>query len=116
MALGDLNRIKSAFAEATLDPALSGRAPDIVAHETGSFGASRARVAIPDVPATQTVGKALEHYFWDGWRLIEQHHAGVPLVLKTRVADDSEKRMQFHLRPSRPERGEIQWKPHRFRE
>ena len=80
MALGDLNRIESAFAEATLDPALWGRALDIVAHETGSFGAtplSLAGVVIPHVPATETVGEALEHYFRDGWYLIERGHAGV---------------------------------------
>jgi hypothetical protein len=32
----------------------------------------------------------LEHYFRDGWHLIEQRHPGVPLLLKTRVADDNE--------------------------
>jgi len=107
MALGDLNRIESAFAEATLDPALWGRPLDIVAHETGSFGAtplSRAGVVIPHVPATETVGEALEHYFPDGWYLIERGHAGVPLLLKTRVADDSEQSMQFDMRPSTPSR------------
>ncbi len=107
MALGDLNRIESAFAEATLDPALWGRALDIVAHETGSFGAtllSLAGVVIPHVPATETVGEALEHYFRDGWYLIERGHAGVPLLLKTRVADDSEQSMQFDMRPSTPSR------------
>ena len=105
MALGDLNRIESAFAEATLDPALWGRALDIVAHETGSFGATLlplAGVAILNVPATETVGEALEHYFRDGWHLMEQRHAGVPLLLKTRVADDSEQSMQFDPRPSTP--------------
>ena len=107
MALGDLNRIESAFAEATLDPALWGRALDMVAHETGSFGAtllSLAGVAIPHVPATETVGEALEHYFWAGWHLIEQRHAGGPLLLKTRLADHSEQSMQFDMRPSMPSR------------
>jgi hypothetical protein len=104
MALGDLNRIESAFAEATIDPALWGRALDIVAHEIGSFGASLAGVAIPHVPATETVGEALEHYFRDGWYSIERGHDGVPLLLKTRVADDSEQSMQFDIRPSTPSR------------
>jgi hypothetical protein len=107
MALGDLNRIESAFAEATLDPALWGRALDMVAHETGSFGATRlslAGVVIPLVPATETVGEALEHYFRDGWYSIERGHDGVPLLLKTRVADDSEQSMQFDIRPSTPSR------------
>ena len=104
MALGDLNRIDSAFAEATLDPALWGRALDIVAHDTESFGATLlplAGVAIPNVPATETAGDALEHYFR---HLIEQRHAGVPLMLKTRVADDSEQSMQFDMRQSTPSR------------
>jgi hypothetical protein len=107
MALGDLNRIESAFAEATLDPALWGRALDMVAHETGSLGAtllSLAGVAIPHVPATETVGEAFEHYFRDGWYPIERGHAGVPLLLKTRVADDCEQSMQFDMRPSTPSR------------
>ena len=93
MALGDLNRIESAFAEATLDPALWDRALDIVAHETGSFAATLlplAGVAIPNVPATETVGEALEHYFRDGWQLIEQRHVGGPLLLKPRLADYGE--------------------------
>ena len=107
MALGDLNRIESAFAEATLDPALWGRALDVVAHDTENFGAALlplAGVAIPNVPATETVGEALEHYFRDGWHLMEQRHAGVPLLLKTRVADDSEQSMQFDIRQSTPSR------------
>jgi hypothetical protein len=95
MALGDLNRIESTFAEATLDPGMWGRALDIVAHETGSFGATLlplAGVPIPNVPATETVGEAFEHYFRDGPHLIEQRHAGGPLLLKTRLADYSEQR------------------------
>jgi hypothetical protein len=92
MALGDLNRIESAFAEATLDPALWGRALDIVTHDTESFGATLlplAGLAIPDAPATETAGNALEHYFR---HLIEQRHAGVPLMPKTRVADETASR------------------------
>jgi hypothetical protein len=107
MALGDLNRIESAFAEAPLDPGMWGRALDTMAHETGSFGATLlplAGVPIPNVPATETVGVALEHYFWAGWHLIEQRHAGGPLLLKTRLADHSEQSMQFDMRPSTPSR------------
>jgi hypothetical protein len=37
MALGDLNHIESAFAEATLDPALWGRALDTVAPRDRKF-------------------------------------------------------------------------------
>ena len=107
MALGDLNRIESTFAEATLDPGMWGRALDIVAHETGRFGATLsplAGVPIPNVPATETVGEALEHYFRDGRHLIEQRHAGGPLLVKTRLADYSEQSMQFVMRPSTPSR------------
>ena len=107
MALGDLNRIESAFAEATFDPGMWGRALDTMAHETGSFGATLlplAGVPIPNVPATETVGEALEHYFRDGWRLIEQRHVSGPLLLRTRLADYSEQSMQFDVRPSTPSR------------
>ena len=105
MALGDLNRIESAFAEATLDPASWGRALDIVAHETGSFGAtllSLTGVAIPHVPATETVGEALEHYFRDGWYSIERGHAGVPLLLELQTT--ASKACNFDMRPSTPSR------------
>jgi hypothetical protein len=105
MALGDLNRIESGFAEATLGPGMGGRALDVVAHETGSFEATLsalADVSIPNVPATETVGEALEHYFRDGRPLIEQRHG--PLLPKTRLADYSEQSMQFDMRPSTPSR------------
>jgi hypothetical protein len=94
MALGDLNRVESAFAEAPLDPGMWGRALDIVAHETGSFGATLL-ASVPNVPATETDGEALEHYFRDGWHLIEQRHAGGPLLPKTRLADYNEQSMQL---------------------
>ena len=74
MALGDLNRIESGFAEATLDPGMWGRALDVEAHETRSFGATLpplADVPIPNVPATETVGEALRHYFRERRHLIE---------------------------------------------
>jgi hypothetical protein len=103
MALGDLNLVESRFAEATLDPGMWGRALGMVAHETGRFGATLlplAGVPIPDVPAVETVGETMEHYFRDGWILMEQRHAGGPLLLKTRLADYSEQSMQFDVRPS----------------
>jgi hypothetical protein len=105
MALGDLNRIESVFAEAALDPRMGGRALDIVARETESFGATLlppAGVAIPNVPATETVGEASEHYFRDGWHLTEQRHAGGSLLLKPRLADYGEQSMQFDMRPLTP--------------
>jgi hypothetical protein len=72
MALGDLNRIESGFAEATFDPGMWGRALDVVAHETGSFVLPPlADVPIPNVPATEAVGEALCHYFRDRRHLIE---------------------------------------------
>lgn len=107
MALGDLNRIESVFAEAALDPGMWGCALNIVAHETESFGATvppLAGAAIPNVPTTETVGEASEHYFRDGWHLIEQHHAGGPLLLKPRLADYGEQSMQFDVRPLTPSR------------
>jgi hypothetical protein len=107
MALGDLNSIERVFAEAALDPGMWGRALDVVAHETESFGATLlpvAGVAIPNVPATETVGEASEHYFRDGWQLIEQRHVGGPLLLKPRLADYGEQSMQFDMRPLTPSR------------
>jgi hypothetical protein len=107
MALGDLKRIESVFAEAALDPGMWGRALGTVAHETESFGATLlplAGLAIPNVPATETVGEVSEHYFRDGWHLIGQRHAGGPLLLKPRLADYGELSMHFHVRPLTPSR------------
>jgi hypothetical protein len=104
MALGDLNRSESVFAEAALDPRMGGRALDKVAHETESFGATLlppAGIAIPNAPATETVGEASEHYFRDGWHLIEQRRAGESL-LNPRLADYGEQSMQFDMRPLTP--------------
>jgi hypothetical protein len=103
MALRDLNRIESGFAEATLDPGMWGRALDMVAHETGRFGATLlAGAPIPDVPAAETVGETMENYFRDGWHLVEQRRAGEPLPLKTRLADYRDQSIQFDVRPSTP--------------
>jgi hypothetical protein len=102
MALGDLKRIESVFAEAALDPGMWGRALGTVAHETESFGAALlplAGVAIPNVRATETVGEASEHYFRDGWHLIGQRHAGGPLLPKPRLADFGQQSMQIHVHP-----------------
>jgi hypothetical protein len=107
MALGDLNRFESVFAEAALGPRIWDRALGLVVRESESFGATLlplAGVAIPNVPAIETSGETSEHYFRDGWHLTEQRHAGGPLLLKTRLADYSEQSMQFVIRPSTPSR------------
>lgn len=92
MALGDLSRIESAFAEAAMDPALWVRALDVAMHETGSFGAVLLPVAgavLPNVPVTETIGEVSEHYFRDGWHLRDHRNAvGVPTLMKKGVADD----------------------------
>jgi DNA-binding CsgD family transcriptional regulator len=93
MGLGDLSRIESAFAEAALDPQSWVRALDIATRETGSFGAILLPITgatIPNVPATETIGETTEHYFRDEWHLRDQRHAGVPHLMKTGVADDSD--------------------------
>jgi DNA-binding CsgD family transcriptional regulator len=93
MALGDLSRVESAFAEAALESTLWVRALDVVTQETGSFGAILLPVAgavIPNVPATEALGKVNEHYFRDGWHFRDQRNAGVPLLIKAGVIDDSD--------------------------
>lgn len=93
MGLGDLGRIEGAFAEAAIDPALWVRALDIATRETGSFGATLlplTGLAIPNVPVTEAAGEASEHYFRDSWHLRDQRHAGVPLLMKVGVIDDSD--------------------------
>jgi hypothetical protein len=78
MALGDLNRFESVFAEAALGPRIWDRALGLVVRESESFGATLlplAGVAIPNVPAIETSGETSEHYFRDGWHLVERRHA-----------------------------------------
>jgi hypothetical protein len=81
MASSDLRRSESALAEAASDPGLWDRALNIAASETGSFQA----ILLP-LPATETVGKALEHRFRDGWHSMARRHAGIPLPIETGTA------------------------------
>jgi hypothetical protein len=107
MALGDLNRFESVFAEAALGPRIWDRALGLVVRESESFGATLlplAGVAIPNVPAIETSGETSEHYFRDGWHLTEQRHAGGPLLLQPRLTDEGKQSMQFDTRPLTPSR------------
>lgn len=107
MALGDLNSIERVFAEAALDPGMWGRALDVVAHETESFGATLlpvAGVAIPNVPATETVGEASEHYFRDEVAIKRTAPRRWTSSAEARLADYGEQSMQFDMRPLTPSR------------
>jgi DNA-binding CsgD family transcriptional regulator len=93
MALGNLNRIECAFAEAAVDQTLWERALDVATCETGSFGAVLlpvTGVAIPNTPTTESLHKVSEHYFRDEFHLRDQRHAGVPVFMKTGIMDDSD--------------------------
>jgi DNA-binding CsgD family transcriptional regulator len=93
MALGDLRRIESAFAEAAMDAVLWGRALDIASQVTGGYGAALLPIAgqaIPNVPVGEAIGQVSEHYFRDGWHLRDQRHAGIPLLMRAGVVDDTD--------------------------
>jgi DNA-binding CsgD family transcriptional regulator len=91
MALGDLSRIESAFAEAAINPALWVRALNVASREIGGYGATLLTGStLPNAPVTDSIGEVSEHYFRDGWHLRDQRHAGVPLLMKTGVMDDSD--------------------------
>ena len=94
MALGDLDKIERAFAEAALDSSLWGHAMEVAAAETDSHGATLLPVmtggAAPAVPATESVRRASEHYFRDGWHLRDQRNVAVPMMMRSGVADDGD--------------------------
>jgi hypothetical protein len=93
MLLGDLSRIEEAFADAAIDPALWGRALDIATRETGSTGATLlpiTGVVLPNVPVTESVDEASEHYFREGWQFRDHRNVGIPLLMKFGIVDDSD--------------------------
>jgi DNA-binding CsgD family transcriptional regulator len=93
LELGDLGRIESAFADAAIDPSLWVRALDVVTRETGSFGATLLPITgavIPNVPATKWLGEVTEHYFRDGWHLRDHRYAGIHVMMKDGVVDDTD--------------------------
>jgi len=64
----DTQAITAAFAEAALDPSRWGNAMDVIARETGSFGAMLFAVngAHPNSPISQSMLPGMEVYFRDG--------------------------------------------------
>ena len=80
MALGDISRIESTFAEAAVEPVLWNRALDVATRKTGGFGTTLlpvSGVAIPNPPVTEATRGVSEHYFRDGRHLRDQLMAGL---------------------------------------
>lgn len=93
LELGDLGRIESAFAEAAVDPSQWVRALDVVTLQTRSFGATLLPItgaAIPNVPTTRPLVEVGGHYFRDGWHLRDHRYAGIHVMMKDGVVDDTD--------------------------
>lgn len=72
MTTWNLDRIRRAFAEASLDPSLWVAALDIAAIEANGFGAvllPATSGALPNAPYTAGMAASFEVYFRDGWYL-----------------------------------------------
>lgn len=91
MSLWHLNRIESAFAEAAVSPAMWTRALDVVTRETGAYGAVLLPISgdtLPNVPHTASMAGSFETYFKDSWHLRDERNNGLPILIRSGVADD----------------------------
>jgi DNA-binding CsgD family transcriptional regulator len=89
MSAWNTEAVTRAFAEAAVDPSLWVRAMDTIASETGSVGAILLPLKgqLPNVPASETIGKATKIYFCDGWCRRDERFHGIGALERNGVAD-----------------------------
>jgi DNA-binding CsgD family transcriptional regulator len=82
--------IAAAFASAAVEPSLWVQAMDVIASETDSAGALLIplRGAIPNLPASESIRKATEKYFREGWHARDEQFRCVDTMMRHGVADD----------------------------
>lgn len=91
MSNWNLHRVEEAFAAAAVDPSRWVEALDCAAEETDSTGALLLPVVgdpLPTVPVSESLAKAHESYFQDGWHRQDQRFRGVATMRQQGVADD----------------------------
>jgi DNA-binding CsgD family transcriptional regulator/PAS domain-containing protein len=90
MKAWDSHAITKAFADAAVDPTLWVKAMDIIARETGSFGALLLPVygQIPNPPASDSLLRGMENYIGGGWYLRDERLRGIKTMIKFGVYDD----------------------------
>jgi hypothetical protein len=65
-----LHTIERSFADAAIEPALWGKAMDVIAFETGSVGTILFPMrggTLPNTPSSESLLRSFEAYFRDGW-------------------------------------------------
>jgi DNA-binding CsgD family transcriptional regulator/PAS domain-containing protein len=87
----DLHTIERSFADAAIEPALWGKAMDVIANESGSVGTllfPPQGVVVPSVPSSEAIQRCVETYFRDGWHTRDERFRGWNTMIKRGVADD----------------------------
>ena len=87
----NLDRVEAAFAAASVDPSLWGKALDVVTAETEAFGALLLPAAddvLPDMPHTASMAASADTYMREGWYQRDERYNAVSTMLATGVADD----------------------------
>jgi DNA-binding CsgD family transcriptional regulator len=87
----DLFKIEEVFRDAAIDPSLWATALNCVSEQTESRGALLLPIRgnrLPNAPVSEGAARSTESYFRDGWHLCDERERGVPILLRTGVADD----------------------------
>jgi DNA-binding CsgD family transcriptional regulator/PAS domain-containing protein len=87
----DLDTIERAFADAATQPALWGKAMDVIATETGSVGTilfPLRGATLPSTPSSEAIQRSLEAYFIDGWHARDERFKVFDVLVRDGAADD----------------------------
>ncbi len=91
MQVWDLNAIEEVFAAAAVDPSLWPKALQLISDQTQSKGAVFLPLSgdqIPNVPANDSIARASEAYFRDGWYKRDIRYTPLEAALQGNVVDD----------------------------
>jgi DNA-binding CsgD family transcriptional regulator len=87
----DLHTIERSFADAAVEPALWGKAMDVIAAETGSVGTILFPMrggTLPNTPCSESLLVSVEAYFRDGWYTRDERFKAFDPLVRYGVADD----------------------------
>jgi DNA-binding CsgD family transcriptional regulator len=90
MSAWNLSRVESAFADAVASGTWN-KALDVVSKETSAYGAVLLPISgdsLPNVPYTASMAESADTYFKDSWYLRDERNNGLPVLIRTGVADD----------------------------
>jgi DNA-binding CsgD family transcriptional regulator/PAS domain-containing protein len=86
-----LHTIERSFADAAIEPALWGKAMDVIAFETGSVGTILFPMrggTLPNTPSSESLLRSFEAYFRDGWHARDERFKVLDQMVRHGVAND----------------------------